>query len=46
VRRVQQPFTKRREFSISVYVMINLMMSIYFAGTNFFAFGEVFEFRI
>lgn len=37
--RVEQPFTKRREFfdHLGVYVMINLMLwFIYFAGTNFF----------
>jgi hypothetical protein len=47
--RVEQPFTKRREFldHLGVYVMINLMMwFIYFAGTNFFvsALGEGFQF--
>lgn len=38
-QRVEQPFTKRREFfeHLGVYVMINLMLwFVYFAGTDFF----------
>lgn len=47
--RVEQPFTKRREFfeHLGVYVMINLMLwFVYFAGTNFFTtvLGSGFQF--